>query len=58
MADNGKREYPINGLELDCVSKFGRKYLCYVNNSKGIKKFAKNQINRRFRRKNKNITID
>ncbi len=50
-----KKEYPINGLEVDCISSFGRKYLCYVNNVKGIKRFAKNQLNRRFRRKEKHI---
>lgn len=53
MADNGKREFPINGLEEDCLSEFGRKHLCYVNNIKGIRSFAKNQMNRRFRRNNK-----
>ena len=53
MANNNKKEFPINGLELDCTSRFGRKYLCYVNNIKGIKKFVKSQMNRRFRRNKK-----
>ena len=53
MADNGKKEFPINGLEQDCTSRWGRKHYCYVNNIKGIKKYVKNQLNRRFRRKNK-----
>lgn len=53
LMNNGKKEYPINGLELDCISKGGRKYLCFVNNVKGIKRFAKNQLNRRLRRFNK-----
>jgi hypothetical protein len=51
MADNGKKEFPINGLEVDCISRFGRKYLCYVQNVKGIRKFVKNQMNRRMRKK-------
>lgn len=51
--NNSKKEYPINGLELDCISKYGRKYLCFVNNITGIKKFAKKKLNRRFRRFNK-----
>ena len=50
--NNSKKEFPINGLELDCISKNGRKYLC-LNNIGGIKTFAKNQLNRRFRRFNK-----
>lgn len=51
--NNTKKEYPISGLELDCISKNGRKYLCFVNNIGGIKTFAKNQLNRRLRRFNK-----
>ena len=54
MANNGKKEFPINGLEQDCTSKFGREYLCYVNNCKSIKKYVKKQMNRRFRRESKN----
>lgn len=53
MADNGKKEFPINGLEQDCTSKFGRKIYCYIKNIRGIKKYVKNQMNRRFRKKNK-----
>ena len=54
MASNGKKEFPINGLEVDCTSKFGRKYYCYVKNIKGLKKFVKRQMNKRFRKRNKN----
>ena len=56
--NNLKKEFPINGLEEDCASKFGRKYLCYVNNISGIKKYAKTMINRRFRRSNKKYIQD
>ena len=49
--DNGKKEFPINGLEQDCNSKFGRKYYCYVKNIPKIKRYVKNQMNRRFRKK-------
>lgn len=53
--NNGKKEFPINGLEQDCTSEFGRKYYCFVRNIRGIKRFVKNQLNRRLRRFNKNI---
>ena len=56
--NNLKKEFPINGLEVDCTSKFGRKYLCYVNNISGIKKYVKTMINRRFRRGNKKYIQD
>lgn len=56
--NNNKKEYPINGLEQDCTSVWGRKYLCYVNNISGIKKFVKRQMNRRFRRKQKYLIIE
>jgi len=45
-----KKVYPINGLEQDCTTKWGRKYLCYVNNISGIRKFVKKCMNRRRRR--------
>lgn len=48
--NNLKKEYPSNGLEQDCTSDFGRKYYCFVTNVRGIKRFVKNQMNRRFRR--------
>jgi ADP-dependent phosphofructokinase/glucokinase len=51
--NNDKKEYPINGLEQDCISKKNRNILAYVSNIAGIKKFAKKQLNRRFRRFNK-----
>jgi hypothetical protein len=53
--NNGKKEFPINGLELDCISSFGRKCLCYVKNITGIKKYAKNQMNRRLRKVGKEM---
>ena len=53
MANNNKKEFPVSGLEQDCTSKWGRKNYCFVNNIKGIKKFVKRQMNRRFRRKKK-----
>jgi len=51
--NNDKKEYPISGLEQDCISRNSRKVVAYVSNVKGIKKFAKKQLNRRFRRFNK-----
>lgn len=51
--DNGKKEFPINGLEEDATSIWGRKYLCYINNCKGIKKYVKKTMNKRFRKRNK-----
>jgi len=53
MADNGKKEFPINGTEEDVVSKYSRRIYCYLNNCSGIKKWAKNNMNRRFRYRNK-----
>lgn len=47
--NNGKREYAKNGLEQDVLSHWARKYLSYLHNVKGIKKFAKRCMNRRFR---------
>lgn len=54
--NNDKKEYPVNGLERDCISKRARQVLCYVGNIKGIKKYAKNQLNRRMRRYNKTVS--
>ena len=51
--NNGKKEYPINGLEQDTT--FARNIYCFVKNVRGIKRFVKNQLNRRLRRYNKNI---
>ena len=53
MADNGKKEFPINGLEEDVTSKFARKIYCYLHNCRGIKKWTKAHMNRRFRRRSK-----
>lgn len=54
--NNDKREYPENRLEIDCVSKRARQIFCYVSNVRGIKTFAKKQINRRMRRYNKTLS--
>jgi hypothetical protein len=54
--NNGKKEFPINGLEQDATSKFGRTYYCFIANVRGIKAFVKKQLNRRFRKFNKNIS--
>lgn len=54
MKHNGKKAFPENGLEQDCTSRWGRKYLSYVNNISGIKKFVKKQMNKRFRKHFKN----
>ena len=50
MANNGKKEFPINGLEEDATSRFGRTYMCYITNVRGIKKFVKRKMNKRFRK--------
>jgi len=36
--NNGKKEYAKNGLEQDVLSRWGRKYLSYIHNVRGIKK--------------------
>jgi len=53
--NNGKKEYPINGLEQDCTTSWGKEHLCYVSNVRGIRKFVKKQLNRRMRKYNKGI---
>ena len=56
--NNGKKEYPINGFEIECISKYGRKIYCYIRNGRGVTTFVKNQLNRRFRKFNKKIAKD
>ena len=51
--NNGKKEFPINGLEHKCT--YNRKLYCFIKNSKGIVSFAKKQINKRFRKSNRKI---
>ena len=51
------KEHPINGLEQDVVSKYARKVTKKLHNNPDLVKFAKNNINRRFRRKNKHILL-
>ena len=55
--NNGKKEFPINGLEQDCTSKWGRKYYCFVNNIPKIKRYVKNSMNRRFRKDDNMIEL-
>ena len=55
--NNGKKEFAKSGLEVDCTSTFGKRYLCYVNNIKGIRKFVKRSMNKRFRKANKNNEV-
>ena len=57
MKHNGKKAFPENGLEQDCTSRWGRKYLSYVNKS-GIRKFVKKRMNKRFRKHFKNLRED
>jgi len=55
MANNGKKEYPINGTETDAVSKYGRKIYKYLRNGKGVTSSVKKAINKRFRKYNKSL---
>ena len=48
--NNGKKEFPISGLEEDATSKWGRKYLCYIQNNVAVKRFVKRAMNKRFRK--------
>ena len=45
-----KKVYPINGLEQDCTTRWGRKYLCYVSNVRGIRRFVKKCMHKRHRK--------
>ena len=53
MANNHKKEFPANGLEQDITSSKARKIYCYIQNSKGLTKWVKRQMNKRFRKSNK-----
>jgi hypothetical protein len=53
MADNGKKEFPIDGFEVDVTSKVGRKIYCYIKNVRGVTKYVKRKMNKRFRKRNK-----
>jgi hypothetical protein len=53
MADNGKKEFPINGLEEDVTSKKTRTIYAYIQNTKKLTKFVKRQMNKRFRKRYK-----
>lgn len=50
MMDNGKKEYPENGIECDAT--YAKRFYCYVNHS-GVTKWVKRAMNKRFRKKGK-----
>lgn len=50
VKSNRKKVFCKSGLEVDCTSSWGRKYLCYVKNNRGIKQFVKKTMNKRMRR--------
>ena len=49
----GRKEYPKNGLEQDVT--YYRKLYCYIKNNNKLVKWAKRSINKRFRKKGKEI---
>ena len=49
--DNGKKEYAINGLEQDMI--YAKDIYCYTQNCRGLSKWVKRQMNKRFRRRKK-----
>ena len=51
MPNNNKKEYPINGLEQDVV--YARDIYRYLQNNNKTVKWAKRQLNKRFRKNNK-----
>ncbi|WP_313374317.1 hypothetical protein [Chishuiella sp.] len=53
-----RKPMPINGLEHECTSKVGRKMYCYIKNVRGIRKFVKKTMNRRFRKEAKQNLLD
>jgi len=55
--NNGRKEFPKSGLEMDCTSKKARKIFCYVQNVRGIKSFVKRSMNKRLRKYSKEISI-
>jgi hypothetical protein len=46
-----KKPYPINGIEQDVT--YARKILCVLKNNTKLVKFIKRQMNKRFRKLNK-----
>lgn len=58
MADNGKREFPVNGTEQDVTSKLGRRIYCFIVNGRGVTRFVKKSMNKRFRKRNKPNKFD
>lgn len=55
--NNGRKEFPESGLEMNCTLERSRKIFCYVQNVRGIKSFVKRSINGLLRKRNKDITI-
>jgi hypothetical protein len=53
MADNGKKEFPQSGIEEDENNKFTRRIYSFIHNSKGVTKYVKRSMNKRFRKRNK-----
>ena len=53
MSDNGKKEFPIDGYEIETTSKKGRKLYAYIQNVRGVRKYVKTKMNKRFRKRNK-----
>lgn len=53
MADNGKKEFPIDGDEEDVNSRKTRKIHKYIINGKRVVKSIKKKMNKRFRKRNK-----
>jgi uncharacterized protein YgiM (DUF1202 family) len=49
--DNGKKEYAENGVEEDITSRYSRKLYCYIKNTKGLTKWVKRKMNKRFRKR-------
>lgn len=55
--NNGRKEFPESGLEMECTSKKARKVFCYVQNVRGIKSFVKRSMNKRQRKYSKEIDV-
>ena len=55
MADNGRKEYPIDGTEQDVCSKYCRRIYCYLQNGRGVAKCIKRKMNKRFRKRYKRL---
>jgi len=58
MPDNGRKEFPVSGLEQDVCSAGARRIYCYLRNRSGVKKFTKRKMNKRFRKRGKSRLRD